>query len=263
MARFQLRSNVVSGGLSLFLALWPFTLSAQTATRPSRTPVLVELFTSEGCSSCPPADALLMKLDQQQPVDGAEIIVLGEHVDYWDHLGWHDRFSSRQYTERQNEYGNHFHLQSVYTPEMVVDGAQEFVGNDANRARQAIMRAAQTPKVSLVLSSPVVEGTRVTAVLSAPMSSTSLPVGDVYAALVDPAAKTDVRGGENAGRQLHHVGVVRSLQRIGRLQDLAAAPIKISLNAPADTIPGKERLVVFAQRPGQGAVLGAVWINSK
>lgn len=259
----RFRSNSIARGLIFFLTLSPIALTAQPAAKVSPTPVLVELFTSEGCSSCPPADALLLKLDRDQPVEGAEIIVLGEHVDYWDQLGWHDRFSSRQYTERQHQYGNRFNLQGVYTPQMVVDGAQEFVGNDANHARQAIFQAARSAKVPLALSSPVVEGTRISAAVSSAMAGPSLPRGDLYAALVDPMATTDVRNGENGGRQLHHVGVVRSLQRIGNLQDLAASPLKFSFNAPSGATPGTERLVVFAQRSGQGAVLGVTSTSRK
>ncbi len=158
MLVFLLRCKVLAGSLATLFLLVPIGLAAQTATRPGRTPVLVELFTSEGCSSCPPADALLMKLEAGQPIDGVEIIALGEHVDYWDQLGWHDRFSSRQYTQRQNGYGNRFSLQGVYTPQMVVDGTQEFVGNDANRATRAINQAAKSAKVGLKLSSPMIEG---------------------------------------------------------------------------------------------------------
>src|SRR6185437_1127926 len=102
MPRF--RPFIPVATLLFMLALQSGQAIAQTAPQPQHSPVLVELFTSEGCSSCPPADALLAKLEQEQPIADAEIIVLGEHVDYWDQLGWHDRFSSHQYTDRQNQY---------------------------------------------------------------------------------------------------------------------------------------------------------------
>src|SRR5258708_30693112 len=108
---------------------------------PPPTPVIVELFTSEGCSDCPPADVLLEKLIATQPIGGAEIIGLGQHVDYWDRLGWKDRFSSSALTNRQQLYQTRFGTESIYTPQMVVDGRTEFVGSDASAARKAIEKA--------------------------------------------------------------------------------------------------------------------------
>ncbi|HWW97359.1 MAG TPA: DUF1223 domain-containing protein [Edaphobacter sp.] len=250
-----LRSFAVAAALFGVFTSLPTSSAAQT-TQSNRTPVLVELFTSEGCSSCPPADALLAKLDQSQPINGADIIVLGEHVDYWDGQGWHDRFSSHQYTERQNEYCGRLHVDSSYTPQMIVDGTDQFVGNDAAHAVRAIQHAAQSSKIKLTISQPVVDGQKVSASVSSP-DPTTTKKADLYAALVDPKDTTEVRGGENGGRRLQHAGVVRSLQRVGKVKDLGAGPISFSLNAPADSKPGEMRVVVFAQESGLGAVLGA------
>ena len=253
MSQFRLFA-VAASLFGIFISL-PASAVAQTP-QTNRTPVLVELFTSEGCSTCPPADTLLAKLEQVQPVNGAEIIVLGEHVDYWDGQGWHDRFSSHQYTERQNEYCGRLHVDNSYTPQMIVDGTDQFVGHDAIHAVSAIQHAAQIPKIKLILSQPVVDAHKVSASVSSPAPMTTKKA-DLYAALVDPKDTTEVRGGENGGHQLHHVGVVRSLQRVGKLKDLGAGPVSFSLNAPADAKPNEMRIVVFAQESGQGAVLGA------
>ena len=120
-------------------------LICKSALAEGRVPVLVELFTSEGCSSCPPADELLAKLSREQPVDGATIVPLAFHVDYWNRLGWVDRFSSPQFTKRQQEYAAALRA-DTYTPQMVVDGRDEFVGSDDARARQSIADAAQSRK---------------------------------------------------------------------------------------------------------------------
>jgi hypothetical protein len=241
--------------LLLMLVVTTGSALAQTA---QRSPVLVELFTSEGCSSCPPADALLAKLEEVQPIAGTEIIALGEHVDYWDQLGWHDRFSSHQYTERQNEYRFRFHLDDVYTPQMIIDGAAPFVGNDAPHIVPAIASASRTAKINLALSNATLNGSRVSFTVSSVASSNMLSNADLYAALVDPSDTTDVQRGENKGQVIHHVAVVRSLQKIAKLNALASGPLQASLLAPANSVPATMRIVVFAQRPGTGAVVGAV-----
>ncbi|HEY6413100.1 MAG TPA: DUF1223 domain-containing protein, partial [Edaphobacter sp.] len=154
--------------LVMLIAIVPGISFAQNTTPQSKTPVVVELFTSEGCSSCPPADALLARMDKEQPVSNAEIIVLEEHVDYWEKGGWHDRFSSSQYTDRQNQYAPRLKFDSVYTPQMIVDGTTQFVGNDGQRALNAIVAAAGAPKITLALSNPVVDGHRVACSVSSP-----------------------------------------------------------------------------------------------
>jgi hypothetical protein len=254
----QRRSHITIAALSSILILSPASAPTQTS-KPNRTPILVELFTSEGCSSCPPADALLAKLDRDQPIPNADIIILGEHVDYWDNLGWHDRFSSHQFTDRQSQYASRLHAEDVYTPQMIVDGTDQFVGNDAPHALHAVQHATQTSKLNLSLSHPTVDGHHVSASISTATPLSQLQ-GDLYAALVDPTDSTDVRRGENSGHRLQHAGVVRTMQRIGTLKDLSSSPYKFSLVAPPDASPSTMRVVVFAQSASQGPVLGVTSI---
>ena len=141
---------------ALALAGWAFVTPVGHAAYPATTvaaapepatPVVVELFTSEGCSSCPPADRLLAQLDQTQPVPGAQIIALEQHVDYWNDLGWMDPFSSVLFSERQQDYINALHASTAYTPEMVVDGAAEFVGGDGasdSRGHREILATSES-----------------------------------------------------------------------------------------------------------------------
>jgi hypothetical protein len=222
----------------------------------TRTPVLVELFTSEGCSSCPPADALLARLLKDQPVPSADILVLEEHVDYWDSLGWQDRFSSADLTRRQRTYGDRFNLPDIYTPQMVVDGTSQLVGNDAAHALRAVAQAARAPKLALTLSTLKIDGSNITGSISSAASVAAK--ADVYAVLVEKAASTKVLRGENGGHTLNHVSVVRTMQRIGSLDAANRAPIPFSLTAPSDSNAANLRLILFAQLPGQGAVVGAV-----
>ncbi len=137
-------------------------------------------------------------------------------------------------------------------------GPTQFTGNDASHALKAIQHAAQDPKIQLTVSRPVVDGHKVSASVSAPAASTTKTQADIYVALVDPKDTTDVRSGENGGRHLQHVAVVRSLRRVGDLKHLDAGPVSFSINAPGDAKPTEMRLVVFAQQKGPGAVVGAV-----
>ena len=217
---------------------------------PVRVPVLLELFTSEGCSSCPPADRLLEKLDREQGIAGADIIVLSEHVDYWNQLGWTDPFSSRLYSERQREYANHLDGQT-YTPELVVDGAKGFVGSDQREAEKAIREAVHQPKVPIrVTTEQLDRKTRVSIHID------GAPKGQLYLALAHDAMKSQVLRGENAGRGLAHVAVVYSIEKLGQVErgtnfdlDRVVSLKEGTANAPAS------RIVVFVAQPGSGRVV--------
>lgn len=188
----------------------------------SPVPVLVELFTSEGCSSCPPADALLSKLVKAETIPGVEVIALGEHVDYWNNLGWTDPYSKADFSQRQRDYSAAFDLDSVYTPQMIIDGQEEFVGGDWNRARAAILKAAQTVKghVDLTLThtadldqnSPM--GKLVIQVKDLPSRSDD---SEILFAITENNLQTQVSRGENKGRDLHHSAVVRELNVVGHI----------------------------------------------
>jgi hypothetical protein len=222
-----------------------------------RTPVLLELFTSEGCSDCPPADALLEKLDRSQPVSGAEVIVLSEHVDYWNDIGWKDPFSSHEYSERQGAYAGSFGLNNVYTPQMVVDGRIQLVGSDETGAIQAIENATKAEKIPVSLSSIHFEGEKIALHLETGPSPSSIAerFANVLLAIADESDQSSVTRGENAGRTLKHIAVLRDLVRVGALDRSRnfSQDIAISFNHGNK---GNLRIVAIVQEPTAGRVLG-------
>lgn len=224
----------------------------------ARAPVLLELFTSEGCSSCPPADQLLEALDRQQPVRGADLIVLSEHVDYWDRLGWKDPFSSPQYTARQQAYAAAFNLGSVYTPQLVIDGRAELVGSDSYRATSAIEKALRVQKIAIAISHLVQDGNQITAHIELPGSEHSISAGKavLYVAVADDRVESRVTSGENAGRSLAHVAVLRTLKQVGTFDLDGPSTRDVTLSVQPGARSGALRVVAFIQDPGSGHVLG-------
>jgi len=222
-----------------------------------RTPVLIELFTSEGCSDCPPADALLERLDRSHPVNGAELVVLSEHVDYWNGIGWKDPYSSHEYSERQNAYAGLFGLETVYTPQMVVDGRFEFVGSDERRAIQAVERSTGAEKIAVNLSALHLESNQTLAMhIDAGQlpSSTTAKSASVLLAIADERDESHVKGGENGGRTLKHVAVVRSLIKVGTVNQSDKLSQDLTVNLGHD---GKNlRLVAFVQDEKTGKIWG-------
>ncbi|HEY6895252.1 MAG TPA: DUF1223 domain-containing protein [Rhodanobacteraceae bacterium] len=203
---------------TLFAALALFCTALDAAPAPT---VVVELFTSEGCSSCPPADALLQQLGAAS-VDGVRVIALGEHVDYWDHQGWRDRFSSASLTHRQEIYAARFNNESIYTPQLVVDGRSELVGSDAAGARRAIDRAAAASHGTVSIAAAE-SGGRV----SIDVRVSGLPArhepAEVVIGITEDGLSSKVTRGENHGRVLSHAAVVRQLVAIGDATDESAA----------------------------------------
>ena len=226
----------------LAAALWIAGAGARAGAAPP-TPVIVELFTSEGCSDCPPADLLLDQLMATQPVTGAEIIALGQHVDYWDRLGWKDRFSSAALTRRQQLYQTRFGTESIYTPQMVVDGRAEFVGSDAGAARKAIEKTLTAPHGEMKIDPLRISQARDRAgdirVVHVSVTAGGLPLigrgdqADIVVMVTESGLSTDVKHGENHGKVLRHAPVVRVLSTMGHVPadgSLASAAADIPLD---------------------------------
>jgi hypothetical protein len=229
-------------------------LAAAQSADPARRPVLVELFTSEGCSSCPPADDLLTRLDTEQFVPGAQAIVLSEHVTYWNREGWIDPFSLDDVTERQQVYGEQFGINSVYTPQAVIDGAAQVEGADGPGLIQAIRKAAATPTVDLAIGDAELSGAAVHFKAQvAAGASAQASGGKLMAALAVDTAQVSVKSGENAGHTLRHVAVVRSIRDMGKGSLDGRA---LALKLPGQTPPGPLRLVVFVTDRHSGHVIG-------
>jgi hypothetical protein len=216
-------------------------------TQGPRQLVIAELFTSEGCSSCPPADALLKRLSEEQPIDGVEIIALEEHVDYWNQLGWRDPFSSPQFSERQEQYAASLRNDGVYTPQLVIDGSAEVVGSRYREAQEVIQRAASIPKASLTLKEI---GERNTGQATFQFNIGPLPEAlhprklELWVAVTERGLESNVLAGENSGRRLQHASVVRSLRKLETRE--SSEQFANQLSVPLNATWKRENLAVIA-----------------
>jgi hypothetical protein len=234
-----------------------------------RSPVIVELFTSEGCSSCPPADALLERLQQTQPVAGAEVIALGEHVDYWNYIGWSDPFSSAAFSARQETYARALGQQDrVYTPQMIIDGQTEFNGSAMNKALEAIAKAARSPKADVRIVIPETKTQKDNQEIRFNVSVKNVPpidrgdVAEVILALTEDKLSSNVARGENSGRKLAHTAVVREMRALGRVDPATKTFDSEKTMAIADGWKRDDlRVVVFVQERANRRVLGAAVLN--
>jgi hypothetical protein len=274
--------------IAFLAALVALCTSSPRSRAAAPTPVLVELFTSEGCSSCPPADDLLARLIAAQPIEGARIVALGEHVDYWDQLGWKDRFSSAAFTNRQQVYATRLNNDGPYTPQLVIDGRAECVGSDATSARRAIVTAAAGAHGTIAIeiakaddagrASPENAGRALPENVGRALpenvgrafqarlkiTATALPQrptdrAEIVLAITEDHLRTDVTRGENHGRTLSHVAVVRQLTTIGEAIGAAAVAERAIAIAP-DWQRDRVNVVAFVQQRRNGAVLASTMV---
>ena len=254
--------SVGSLGLLVVATLGAHLRTSAQVAQGDRAPVVVELFTSEGCSSCPPVDALLSQLEATQPIPGAQVIGLEEHVDYWNQQGWMDPYSSAEWTARQQEYVARLKDKGPYTPQMIVDGEKELVGNNPMEVQQTIEQAAQAQKVQVSIAADAgvagdVERLEVRVVNSG--SAAAQEKADVWLAVTEDGLHTDVKAGENKGRNLEHASIVRSFQKLGSISGSGSAPFVANPQVKLRSNWKKENLhiVVFVQGKKTWRILGA------
>ena len=250
--------SVLAVSLSLF-SIHPLPAAAQSARVAADTSsrvAVVELFTSEGCSSCPPADELLRQVHLKQAPSGQLIVGISEHVTYWNRLGWKDPYSSPVFTERQNTYASRLSPEGPYTPQMVVNGREQFVGSNGAALDQALRDDTKRRHLDLRILNSTISADGVDVKFSF-SGQTSKPL-DVVAVLTDDADRSNVLRGENSGRLLAHVSVARSLSKVATVEGNAEKSIHVPLpdgfRAPSGS---GHHLVLFVQEPHQGAILGA------
>jgi hypothetical protein len=228
-----LHSWLIAGGLALGAGV--------SAAGPR--PAVVELFTSEGCSSCPPAEAYLEELARRP-----DVLALSFHVDYWDGLGWSDRFGLRDAVTRQRAYATALHLGGYYTPQVVIDGQREFVGSD----RGAITRALNDPRSGTAITLAVGDGRVSIDIADDPAGVAS----DVVVLTYRRSAVTAVGRGENAGRRLTEVNIVRSINTAGRWDGRRQRLLVPLESLPADATD----LAVLVQTSGQSRITGSATV---
>jgi hypothetical protein len=242
----------LAGGFGLHAA---DTASASRA--PGGRPILLELFTSEGCSSCPTVDVWAERLDRLQPIQGAEIIVLSEHVNYWDQDGWKDPFSSEQLTARQFGYEQTMGIGSAYTPQVILNGDQELkVQNSNAQIRETFEKAAMQPMLPVNLASVTVGAGALTGRVAVDATSDKRG-GDVFVAVALDRTQTDVLAGENGGKKLTNIGVVKDLVQVGKLEKGKKFEESFTVKLWPGADAGNLRVVAFVQSKDLGKVMGA------
>jgi len=242
----------IAAGLTAFVRF-----KASTPTKADNKGfAVVELFTSEGCSSCPPADALVAKIENES--GDKPVYILAYHVDYWDRLGWKDQFSSADFSKRQNEYARFLKLQSVYTPQIIVNGKTELVGSEEGTLRNAISASLQNSagaKLDLAITSTDAKQANLKYTVDGADKKTVLQV-----AVVEKSAVSKVGAGENNGRTLSHVQIVRKLQKVTLEGNSGTA----SISLPDGFDVKNWEIIGFLQNKANGSITGvakATFVN--
>ena len=210
---------------------------------------VIELFTSEGCSSCPPADELVARVEKES--GDKPVYILAFHVDYWNSLGWKDVFSNADFSKRQHQYAQYLNLSSVYTPQIVVNGKKEFVGSEEVTLRGAIRAALQKDATAdLTLSDIKADANHLTVHYQTEGAGEHV---NLLLALVQKQAQNHIKGGENGGRTLSHVQIVKALQTISLSEKSGTKTITL----PAGFTPQNFELIGFLQNIHSGEIIGA------
>jgi hypothetical protein len=239
------RHAALAAAVLLPLIAGPMMSSSAAAAEPATVaPVVVELFTSQGCSSCPPADALLTELAGRP-----DVVALSLHVDYWDYIGWKDPYASPQYTARQQRYAEALHLRYVYTPQIVVDGRTNVVGSHRAKVLAAIEAAAQRDRPIDITFGTANGGTVIIPEGHAPEEGAT-----VWLAIYDSEQVTEIKRGENAGHKLRNANVVRSFERLGTWM---GARLEIPLDLAGARARGRDGCAVIVQQGRTGPILAA------
>lgn len=244
---------------AIFIAVQPGLEAAQPTAPASPSPttvVILELFTSEGCSSCPPADKLLRQVHLKETGAGQLIVGISEHVTYWNNLGWKDPYSAQVFTDRQSAYASRLSLEGPYTPQMVVNGRDQFVGGNGGALESALQSDARRPHADLRIVSSALSGKGIDATFS--FSGQAKKPLDLIAVITDDADRSNVLRGENSGRLLEHVSVARTLVKVATVTGDTESAIHLPLPDGLKATSGSgHHLVLFVQEGHQGAILGA------
>jgi hypothetical protein len=259
-AKYALGALGIAGVLVVAGAAIARPSPANDTTQP--VPVVVELFTSEGCSSCPPVDTFVRKLDAIQPVKGVQIIGVEEHVTYWNQDGWVDPYSGAEWTFRQEQYASKFKDKSPYTPQLIVDGDKEMVNPNPRSVVNAIQQAAQQESVPVTVKPDAAAGNdeqKFQVTVGNAGGAAVQGKADVFLAVTEEGLQMSVTAGENKGRTLEHAAVVRSLEKVGTISGKDKAPFSSDARVKIKPEWNKPnlRVVVFVQDRKSMRIVGA------